>query len=573
MLAEDMGRFYTDPLGYVRYAFEWGEGELRGWDGPDEWQAEFLAELGEQVRARGFNGIDPVDPIRMARASGHGIGKSALVAWVILWIMSTRPYARGVVTANTAAQLRTKTWAELAKWKRRCITGHWFDMTTSGNNLSLFHVQHPQDWRVDAQTCKEENSEAFAGLHAASSTPFYIFDEASAVPDKISEVAQGGLTDGEPMFFQFGNPTRNSGFFHECVFGRFRHRWLAKSIDSRTCRTPNKRLIAEWIEDYGLDSDFVKVRVRGLPPDASSLQFIARSLIANARKRPSFVEDFQPIVVGVDVARFGDDRSVIYTRRGRDAKTWPAKVFRGIDTMQLAAKVAEHVHELGDIQRVGAVFIDGVGVGGGVVDRCRQLNVPNVIEVNGGAKANSGAYANKRTEMYGELRAWLAGAAVLDDENLETELVAVEYGITRDNRLQLEPKDAMKDRLGESPDLADALALTFAEPVGPLAVKHPHESAPGHLHQSEYDPYASGDSQSSGPYASRVAWPLRSTTRSPARASRRCPRRRARRRRFTTFSAPASPQPRRAGPASPRRPTCARRPRRPPPRASTLSKA
>lgn len=489
LLADAMAEYYADPLGWVLMAFDWGAGELAGWDGPDQWQIDFLREWGEEIRKRKFNGVDAVDPIRMARSSGHGIGKSALVAFIVLFILSTRPFARGVLTANTVTQLRTKTWAELAKWKARCITGHWFDITSGGANLSLYHKQHRERWRLDAQTSKEENSEAFAGLHAADSTPFYVFDEASAIADKISEVAQGGLTDGEPMFFQFGNPTRNTGYFYQCCFGKFRHRWLSKAIDSRTCRTPNHRLHAEWIEDYGIDSDYVRVRVRGLPPNSASTQFIARDLIAEARKRTVGAEDFQPIVVGVDVARFGDDRSVIRTRRGRDAKTWPAKVFRGLTTMQLAAKVQEHVAELGAIQQVGAVFIDGVGVGGGVVDRCRQLNVPNVIEVNGGAKPNNARYFNKRTEMYGNLRDWLPGAAIPDEQGLEDELVAVEYAITPQNQIALMPKEDLKELLGESPDDADALALTFAEPVGPLPTRHPHESSRAHLHQSEYNPY------------------------------------------------------------------------------------
>lgn len=158
--------------------------------------------------------------------------------------------------------------------------------------------------------------------------------------------------------------------------------------------------------------------------------------------------------------------------------------------MDLAAKVSQHVQELGGMQHVYAVFIDGVGVGGGVVDRCRQLLVPNVIEVSGGAKATDGRYANKRSEMYGRLRDWLAGAAILDSDILEGELVAVEYGFTLQNQIKLEPKDDLKDRLGESPDFADSLALTFAEPVGPMAVRHPHQAASDAQHTSEYDPYA-----------------------------------------------------------------------------------
>ncbi|HDK5141196.1 TPA: terminase, partial [Salmonella enterica] len=252
MLADDMGRFFYDPLGFVMYAFEWGAGELDGFDGPDEWQKEFLTDWGEAIRTNNFDGVKPVEAYRCATSSGHGIGKSALTAWVILYIMSTRPFCKGVVTANTSEQLRTKTWGELGKWKKRCITGHWFEYNNGKGNMNIYHVDHMESWRCDGQTCREENSESFAGLHAANSSPFYIFDEASAVPDKIWEVAEGGLTDGEPFWFAFGNPTRNTGRFREC-FRKFKHRWRRKQIDSRLAKMTNKELIEEWRNDYGED--------------------------------------------------------------------------------------------------------------------------------------------------------------------------------------------------------------------------------------------------------------------------------------------------------------------------------
>lgn len=493
-LLDDMGRLYADPVGWARYAFEWGTGELAGFPGLDTWQEQVLRDIALDIELRGFDGGKAVAPIQCATASGHGIGKSALVSIIILFILSTRPQARGVVTANTAVQLRTKTWAELAKWKRRCITGHWFEINISTQSLSIYHKRDPEGWRCDGQTSREENSEAFAGLHAASSTPFFIFDEASAIPEAIFEVAQGGLTDGEPWFLQFGNPTRNNGFFYDSIWGKRRHRWVGRSIDSRSCRTPNKTLITRWIEDYGIDSDFVKVRVLGKPPSQAALQFIGAEVVRAAMARPPEIQRHQPLIVSVDVARFGDDRSVIYTRQGRDAKSWAPQVFRGVDTMQLAGKVSDYVHTLGGAAVVGAVFIDGDGVGGGVVDRCRQLKVPNVFEVHNAAKASNPRYANKRAESYGNLRDWLAGASLYraertqgEDYDLEAELVAVEYGFTGDNRILLEPKEDLKSRLGFSPDLADALALSFAEPIGPLVAPHP---GAGVQHVHDYDPFS-----------------------------------------------------------------------------------
>lgn len=489
-LADEMARFYADPLGWVRFSFDWGTGDLAGFDGPDRWQEDFLNAVGAAVDLRGFDGVNPVMPLLMSTASGHGIGKSALVAWLVLWILSTRPYAKGVVTANTAPQLRTKTWGELAKWRRRCITGHWFTVTT-GQQLSIYHNAAPESWRCDGQTCREENSESFAGLHAANSTPFYIFDEASGVPDKIEEVAQGGLTDGEPMFFAFGNPTRNSGWFYDITFGRRRQHYHTRSIDSRTCKMTNKALLTRWAEEHGDDSDFYRVRVLGKPPAQGDTQLISRATVQAARTRDAIAEAWQPYIVGVDVARFGAHRSVITTRRGRDARTIPPKTFRKYDTMQLADAVFAHVLELG-LANVGAVFIDGGGVGGGVVDRLRQLGL-DVVEVNFATRMpNASRYANMRAHMYGALNSWLVeGGAIADDDDLETELVGIEYFYDSNNRILLESKDDIVDRLGDeaSPDWADALALTFAHPVAPSrTIAHPVPGAPDAHRRQQYHP-------------------------------------------------------------------------------------
>ena len=181
---------------------------------------EVLEELGAAVRARGFDGRTPVAPIRAAISSGHGIGKSALFAWIVDWIMSTRPDCHGTVTAGTNEQLEKKTWAAVREWTAKCVTAHWFEI----NSVIMYRKGHRETWFCAPQSCAEENSENFAGQHAMDSTSFYLLDEASAVPNKIHEVAEGGLTDGEPMFIMAGNPTRNEGKFHEAVFGARRGR-------------------------------------------------------------------------------------------------------------------------------------------------------------------------------------------------------------------------------------------------------------------------------------------------------------------------------------------------------------
>jgi hypothetical protein len=488
-LIEDIAQFEHDPLGFVEFAFPWGTGELADHDGPMEWQRQVL----EQIR----DGLTPDHALRLAIASGHGIGKSALVSWIILWAMSTRVDTIGVVTANTGDQLKLKTWVQLAKWHRLCITEHWFAVQAK----AIFAVdpEHEKTWRIDAVTWNETRTEAFAGLHNEGKRILLLYDEASGIPDVIWDVSTGALTDKntEILWTAFGNPTRNTGRFRECFAGgRFHHRWNPQQIDSRNVPITNKEEIAEWVTDYGEDSDFVRVRVRGVFPRSGSLQFISADLVdaAASPHRDPPVTIYDPLIMGVDVQRFGDDKSVIRFRRGRDARTIAPLKFRNLDTMQLAAKVAE----LNALHRPDAIFIDGGGVGAGVVDRCRYLKLP-ITEVQFGASPDrdqigqSGAiiYANKRAEMYGTMKEWLSGGMIDDDPELRAELPSIEYGyMMREGRdaLVLEKKEHMKKRGLASPDDADALALTFAYPVGPSDHSHQFNRRQGI--ETEYDPFA-----------------------------------------------------------------------------------
>lgn len=458
-LIDDIAAFSGDPFGFVLYSFPWGEkGPLRDKDGPDEWQREILTAVRDGL-------LTIEQAIQAAVASGHGVGKSALVSWLLLWAMSTFEDTRGVVTANTENQLRTKTWAELSKWYRLCICRHWFRLTAT----ALFSLQtgHEKTWRIDAVPWSENNTEAFAGLHNEGKRIIVVFDEASAIPDIIWETTEGALTDAntEILWFAFGNPTRNTGRFREC-FGRFRHRWITRQVDSRNVQITNKEQIGQWVEDYGEDSDFVRVRVRGVFPRAGSMQFIDADRVDAAQKRAAENLPSDALVIGVDVARFGDDQTVIAFRKGRDARVLPWITLRGADTMQVAARVAEAVKD----HSPGGVFVDETGVGAGVVDRLKQLNV-KCVGVNFGASPdgyNLGEdvkVRNKRAEMWATAKEWLKHGAIPDDHELAADLTGVEYGYDADNAIQLEKKEHMKKRGLASPDKGDALALTFAYPV------------------------------------------------------------------------------------------------------------
>lgn len=498
-LAEDMGRFFADPLGFVMYAYPWDTDKdiqivklQHPYDlmfdseyGPDKWACDFLWELGEKVKANGFDGITPVPAIREAIASGHGIGKSVLCAFLVDWIMSTRPGSQGTVTATTADQLATKTWAAIARWTDKCITSHWFDVGTGKGSMRMVSKRDPANWFCHAQTCREENSEAFAGQHAAKATSFYVFDESSGVPKKICQVAEGGLTDGEPMFFKFGNPTLNEGDFYDC-FHSLRHRWGTRNIDSRDVVITNKTHIQEWIDDYGVDSDFVKVRVRGMFPSMSAKQFISTE-DADAGYGKHLKEtdyNFAPKILTCDPAWEGDDELVIGLRQGLK-----------FDILKVMAKndndieVANILMRLEDDHNADAVFIDG-GFGTGIVSAGKTLGRSWTLVWFASASTDPGCL-NKRMQMWKESRDWLkAGGAYPKDADMYRDAIGPQLVPRLDGIMQLESKNDMKKRKIPSPNRWDALALSFAYPV---MHKQKRRSEPKGLvdgPRREHDPYS-----------------------------------------------------------------------------------
>lgn len=468
-LAEDIGSFTADPYRYALYAFPWGKGELAGIAGPRAWQREVMDTIGAHLR----NPETRFTPCRIARASGHGIGKSALIAMLIKWGLDTCVDTRIVITANTEGQLLTKTSPEIAKWCRLAITSDWFKV----NATSIVSTMPSRDksWRADLVTWSENNTEAFAGLHNQGKRLIVIFDEASGISDKVWEVTLGALTDAdtEIIWLAFGNPTLNTGAFREC-FGKQRNLWNTKQIDSREVEGTNKAYLDEIVRTYGEDSDIAKVRVRGMFPSASSMQFVPLGLVEAAQARepgPGLSSD--PVIFGVDCARFGDDESVLAIRCGRDAKTRPWKRWGSMDSMTLAGDIALEA----DRWHPDAIFVDAGNIGAAIVDRLRQLRPDTpVIEVWFGGEGRDAELepgvrvrtANKRAEMWTRMRSWLRGGCIPAEERLRDDLIGPTYSFAGDDtRVQLERKKDMKKRGLPSPDWGDALACTFAEPVMP----------------------------------------------------------------------------------------------------------
>lgn len=426
--AQAVLEFVDRPADYVRCILQ---------AEPDEWQEQALNAI--------------VTEQRIAVASGHGVGKTALTSWLIHWYMATRPHPQVVVTANTKNQLDSKTWRELAKWNQRAINGHWFTHTAT----RFFLKDAPDTWFASAIPWTENNSEAFAGTH--EDYVLNLFDEASAIPDVIWDVVEGSMTTEHAKWAAFGNPTRNTGRFREC-WGRFRHRWWTKQVDSRAAKQANPAQIQAWIDDYGLDSDFVKVRVLGEFPSQSANQFIAMTDVEACAKYKAEGFDGAPRILAADIARFGDDQSVIARRQGR--KVFPLVAWRGMDLMKSADKIAETI----DSWQPDAVVIDETGIGSGVVDRLRQLNY-DVFGFNGGETARDPAtYRNRRAEIWGLMRSAMRDRVELPaDEELKSDLIGPEYGFTPTQQLFLEKKEDMKRRGLASPDRGDALAMTWAE--------------------------------------------------------------------------------------------------------------
>ena len=468
-LAGDIGAFTADPLGYALYAFAWGEGDLAGMAGPRVWQCAVMTEIRDHLS----NPAARFQPLRIARASGHGIGKSALIGMLVKWALDTCPDTRVIVTANTEAQLRTKTAPELAKWSRMALTSSWF--RSSATAMMSTMEGREKSWRCDLVTWSEANTEAFAGLHNMGKRIVLVFDEASGIADNVWEVALGALTDAdtEIIWLAFGNPTHATGAFREC-FGRHRALWRTAQIDAREVEGTNKAYLDELVRTFGADSDIARVRVLGQFPSANAMQFIGQHEIAAAQARDiPILAGGEPVIFGVDCARYGDDESVLAIRCGNDARSRPWQSWRGADAMSLAGDIALATMNW----QPDAIMVDACNIGAAIVDRLRQLvgDLP-VIEVWFGGEGRDADLepgvavhtANKRAEIWTRMRAWLRRGAIPDAPRLRDDLGGPTYGFAADDtRIRLERKADMKRRGLPSPDWADALACTFAEAVLP----------------------------------------------------------------------------------------------------------
>lgn len=473
-LIDTLASFELDPLGFVQWAFPWGQAgtELAESSGPEPWQRDVLHSIGDQLQAGGDDGAIVLEQVE----AGHGVGKSFLISCLIIWALTTRAHTRGVVTANTDTQLRTKTWAELSKWFNLFIGKSLYTLTATSIRPKSDNLA--KSWRIDQIPWSKENTEAFAGLHNKGKRVIVLMDEASAIDDKVFEVTEGALTDAQTQIIWccFGNPTRTSGHFYEVLSGQ-RPRWNHSPVDSRDVSFSNKKLINEWLREYGEDSDFFRVRVRGIPPRAGVVNFISPEVVDQARRREVKLNEYswQPKIISCDQARFGDDKTIITLRQG--PKIHQQIKFSGLDNVEVSDRIVDLWRKHPDTT---AVVIEVAGLAGtGLLDILRRIPGLPVLEFNPAFLCEKDSeYLNLRARVWGMMRDWLRTAEIPDDKDLCKQLTDIEYGYSALMKIQLESKKDIKSRSGVSPDEADSIAISFFPEIvqnkrKPNAVKAP----------------------------------------------------------------------------------------------------
>src|SRR5574343_655928 len=445
-----------DPEAFVLFAFPWGQKNtpLEQFKAPRAWQRRTLRRIRDFIKEnRGkLTEGDLIDALRRAVSSGRGVGKSALVSWLILWMLSTRIGSSVIVSANSENQLRKVTWGELTKWVTMAINAHWWEPTATSLNPAAWLTELVERdlrkgtryWGAEGKLWSEENPDAYAGVHNMDGM-MVIFDEASGIPDSIWAVAAGFFTENilDRYWFAFSNGRRNTGYFYEAVDGNKRDFWESEKIDARTVEGTDKARV----EVYG---DF---------PKSGQDQFIAPHLVDDAMKRDQWKDMTAPVIIGVDPARGGMDSTVIAVRRGRDIVA--IKRFRGDDTMTTVG----HVIDASEEYRPTLTVIDEGGLGYGILDRLTEQKY-KVRGVNFGWKAkNPIMWGNKRAEIWGAMRDWLKSASLPQDRLLKADLIGPMKKPNSAGTIFLEGKKEMKARGLASPDAADAIAVTFAFPV------------------------------------------------------------------------------------------------------------
>lgn len=395
---------------------------------------------------------------RLSIRSGHRVGKSAFMSWTILWFLSCFFPCKAGCTAPTATQMSDVLWAELALWHRRLketmpALGGQFNWKSDGFEM----VDAPKESFAVARTARQEKPEALQGLH--SKHVLVLVDEASGVAEAVFEAGRGSLAAENSFVILASNPTRLEGLFFE-THHKLRPMWHTLHVNGENVPTQTQQFRDELAYQYGKDSNYYRVRVLGEFPYAEDDVVIPLHLCESARVRE--VEEYGPILWGLDVARFGSDRTVLVKRRD-NATLERHMSWSGVDTMQTAGRVYAHWLDTPLEQRPEFIFVDLIGIGAGVFDRLLELGIP-VVGVNVAEEASvDDQYNRLRDELWFKGRKWFEKkhCRLADDDVLIAELSLPKYKFTSSGKLQVESKDDLKKRYPRSPDVADAFLLTF----------------------------------------------------------------------------------------------------------------
>ena len=427
--------YYDDPVRFVR--------EMLGAE-PYEYQREFLEALARNER-------------KMSVKSGHGTGKSTTASWAMLWFLLLRYPVKVVVTAPTSSQLFDAMFAELKRWINELPKELQELLNVKSDRVELLRA--PAEAFISCRTARAETPEALAGVH--SDNVLLIVDEASGVPEQVFEAAAGSMSGHNATTLMLSNPTRSSGTFFES------HNRMANSWWTRTWSCEDSPLVSdEFVEEmrlrYGEESNAFRVRVLGQFPLSDDNTIIPFHLVEAAQHRDIVVADDTDVVWGLDVARFGSDATALCKRQGpvvTELRSW-----RGLDLMQTTGRVVAEYEALPPSKRPTEILVDSIGVGSGVVDRLRELDLP-VRGINVAESPSMGdTYMNLRSELWFKCKAWLEDRSckLPKDDQLQAELTAIRYSFTSSGKMKAESKDEMRRRGVGSPDLADALCLTMA---------------------------------------------------------------------------------------------------------------
>ena len=438
IFSEFIEKYKHDPVRFVR--------DILGQE-PDPWQIELLEES-QKSRL-------------LAIKSGHGTGKSTCCAWLMLHHMLCFYPQKTVCTAPTAAQLFDALFAELKSQLLRLPPALQQLFEVFSERIVL--KADPSGSFISCRTARKETPEALQGIHSAN--VLLICDEASSVDNSIFEAAGGSLSTPNSKLVMVGNPTKSEGYFYD-AFTKLKDRYWTRTVSCEDSPRVTPEYIEEMEERYGRDSSTFAIRVLGNFAETTEDTIISNSLVESAVTRDVDLSETAPIVWGLDIARFGSDKSALCKRQGNHVLE-PIKSWAKLDLMALTGAVhAEYTKAQAEGKVPQEILGDSIALGAGCCDRLRELGLP-AIDVNTGESASvSGQYKNLRAELWHKAKEWFEqlNCRIPRDERLMFELCSPRYTYESTGKIRMETKAEMKKRIGHkgSPDFADSFVLTFA---------------------------------------------------------------------------------------------------------------